>query len=277
MQFNHDNQDVHLFYKNKKITINSGSYTEMQLTDEELLNYSSAILKYNQSIGRISSDELQPDDLKISKAKSLNDINSSVPFYKYISQGDYEKYYSQGSFQLGTSKYYREIEKKQSRDGFEGFNISVLQINDIQIPISLFHCNNYLIFCGTSNNSNDYMQHKFGQIEMEITNTGSFASDMAISLGALNYTISFVEYTNAKVVKSDKIQVTNLKENEIMQNEDVLDLLLTTSLYPSLYVKPNMFSPEQELRIVFEMPNNFEGPHHFYDKTLLSHIKFNNL
>ena len=91
MNYNHDDQGVQLFYKNKKIIINSLAKTEVPLTDDELLNYAGAMLKFNQDLGRISSDELQPKNLQISNAKSLYEIQCSVPFYKYISQFDFYK------------------------------------------------------------------------------------------------------------------------------------------------------------------------------------------
>ena len=145
MTFNHDNQGISINYKNKNIILNGAAVTAEFLTDEEILAFSIAFLKFNQTPGRISTKELKPSDLKISGTKELKDIHNPLPFYKYISKENYEKFYSKGHFQLGTSKYYRDIERIESKDGFEGYNISVLQVNNSHIPITLFRCNNYLI------------------------------------------------------------------------------------------------------------------------------------
>jgi hypothetical protein len=275
LEFTHDNEGIHIKYKNKYLLLNGCAISKELLNDDEILRFSKIILKFNQEIGRISSSELQSEELKISTPKKLRDIHNPVPFYKYISRHDYCKYYSKGHFQLGSSKYYRDIERNESRDGFEGYNISILQVNNFQIPITLFRCNNYLIFCGTSIKSSNYLQQKFGAVEMEILDSASFASNMAKTIGALDFTIAEVEYSNCKIAKSEHISIDQFSPEAFIQNEEIIELLLSTSLYPSLYVKPEIFHPEKELRIVFEMPDDYPSSFRFNDANLLDQIKFN--
>ena len=275
MEFNHDKEGVHIKYKNKNLILNGAAVIKELLNDDQLLSFSKIVLRFNQAIGRISNRELKPEELKISETKQLRDIHKPVPFYKYISKHDYDEYFSKGYFQLGTSKYYRDIERNESKDGFEGFNISILQVNNSQIPITLFRCNNYLIFCGTSIKSSGYMHQKFGEVEMEIQDSASFATNLAKTIGAIDYTIANVEYTNSKIVKSKHINIDRFSPEDFIHREDIIELLLLTSLYPSLYVKPKMFHPENELRIVFEMPDDYPTCHRFHDLTLLNHMGFN--
>jgi hypothetical protein len=275
MTFNHNNEGITINYKNKNIILNDLAVAEGLLTDDELLKYSEIILKFDQRLGKISTVELKPSDLKIGVTKELKDIHNPLPFYKYISKKDYETFYSKGHFQLGTSKYYRDIERKESKDGFEGYNISVLQVNNSHIPITLFRCNNYLILCGSSVKSAEYMYDKFGEVEMEIQDSELFAKNIAKSIGALNYTIANVEYNNAKIAKSKHINIEQFSPQDFIHKEEIIELILSTSLYPSLYVKPKMFQQENELRIVFEMPNDYPTCYNFQDETLLNHINFN--
>jgi hypothetical protein len=275
MTFNHNNEGITINYKNKNIILNDLAVAEGLLTDDELLKYSEIILKFDQRLGKISTVELKPSDLKIGVTKELKDIHNPLPFYKYISKKDYETFYSKGHFQLCTSKYYRDIERKESKDGFEGYNISVLQVNNSHIPITLFRCNNYLILCGSSVKSAEYMYDKFGEVEMEIQDSELFAKNIAKSIGALNYTIANVEYNNAKIAKSKHINIEQFSPQDFIHKEEIIELILSTSLYPSLYVKPKMFQQENELRIVFEIPNDYPTCYNFQDVTLLNHINFN--
>ncbi|MFN9320380.1 MAG: hypothetical protein ACK58Q_07325, partial [Chitinophagales bacterium] len=84
-----------------------------------------------------------------------------------------------------------------------------------------------------------------------------------------------VEYTNSKIAKSKHINIDRFSPKDFIHNEEIIELLISTSLYPSLYVKPEMFHPENELRIVFEMPDDYPTCHRFKDETLLDQINFN--
>lgn len=118
------------------------------------------------------------------------------------------------------------------------------------------------------------MHQQFGEVEMEIVDSAAFATNMAKSIGALNFTIAKVEYTNSKIAKSEHISIDQFSGEDFLHREEIIELLLSTSLYPSLYVKPKMFYLENELRIVFEMPDDYPTYHRFKDETLLNHIKF---
>lgn len=275
MAFEHDSNGVHVKYKNKTLLINGAVVTNTLLNDDELIQFSKEILTFNQILGRISSTELNPNDLKMSESVEISDINITVPLLKYISRKDYNEYISRGHFQLGSSKYYRDIEKTEARDGFEGHSISILQVNNSQIPITLFRCDNYLIFCGTHKRSTGYLNEKFGEVEMEISDTHSFATRIAKTIGAIGFTVGKVEYTNSKISKSKHINVEPFAPQDFIHREDIIELLLSISIYPSLFVKPKIFEEENELRIIFEMSNDHPTCYRFTDVTLLEEIKFN--
>lgn len=263
-----------IIHNGKTILINSsGIFDSLSTNDNDLIIASKLLFNFNQSIERISADKLIQSDLKIEESKYLNEINNPTPLFKYISKADYENFISKGYFQLGSSQYYREIEKEESRDKLEGFSISILNVNNYKIPITLFRCNNYLIFCGTTTRSNDYMNKKFGEVEIKISDSFSFASKIAKSIGAKGFTIGKVEYSNSKIYKSNHLITQPFEPQDFIHNQDVLDLLLSVSLYPSLFVKPKMFENEKETRIIFEMNNDYPTCHRFLDKSLLSEIQ----
>lgn len=275
MNFTHDNEGLYIKHRNNSILINGIGISSPPLTDEEMLNFSKALLAFNQNLGRISSTELKPDDLKISKSKKLLDIHNPQPIFKYISKTIYDKYISKGQFQLGSSQYYREIEKNESRDNFEGFSITFLNINDLQIPISLFRCSNYLIFCGSAKKSSEYLKEKFGNVEMKICDSLSFGNKIAKLIGAKSFIIGKVEYSNSKICKSNNFLTNSfINPQDFINQSDVIEFLLSESLYPSMFVKPKMFEDEDEIRIIFEMQDDFTLPHNFTDLKLLDEIEF---
>ena len=54
MEFTHDNEGIHIKYKNKYLILNGAAVTKELLSDDELLSFSKEFLKFNQAIGRIS-------------------------------------------------------------------------------------------------------------------------------------------------------------------------------------------------------------------------------
>lgn len=50
---------------------------------------------------------------------------------------------------------------------------------------------------------------------------------------------------------------------------DYFDILYDNMFYPALFVKPEPFSSENEVRIVFEMPKDYMKPLSFENKGLL--------
>lgn len=62
-------------------------------------------------------------------------------------------------------------------------------------------------------------------------------------------------------------------ENNILTSQ-FFDILKEHSLFSSLFVKPESFSPENEIRIIFEMAKDYRKPHQFENKEILNYIKF---
>ena len=73
MEFTHDNEGIHIKYKNKYLILNGAAVTKELLSDDELLSFSKEFLKFNQAIGRISNKEVQPEELKITLMSILYD------------------------------------------------------------------------------------------------------------------------------------------------------------------------------------------------------------
>ncbi len=85
-----------------------------------------------------------------------------------------------------------------------------------------------------------------------------------------------VLYTNSKISKSKHINVEPFVPQDFINREDKIELLLSISIYLSLFVKPKIFEEENELRIIFEMPNDHPTCYIFTYLNLLSEIiKFN--
>ena len=74
---------------------------------------------------------------------------SNEPLYKYVSDSTW-KYLSEGSFQLGTAKYYRETPNINVQDRREGASIFHLAHKDDQLNVGIVSGMNCALFCGTS-------------------------------------------------------------------------------------------------------------------------------
>jgi hypothetical protein len=128
----------------------------------------------------------------------------------------------------------------------------------------------------TRTKSNNSTAHKeqFGQMELYFPDTKSFAESICKSINARRYFIQNVEYSTLKsYVSKQPIINPNIKINHIL-TPPYFDILAEHMLYPSLFVKPESFEVENEVRIVFEMEKDHFKPYKFNSELLLEHIKY---
>jgi hypothetical protein len=87
-------------------------------------------------------------------------------------------------------------------------------------------------------------------------------------------------YGDLKIFRINTLKSIRLSRDEPPGNFDpnliddrVFDLLYDKSFLPSLFMKPTRFSIEEELRLVFEMPQDVPDVLRIAEKSLLKHIE----
>lgn len=269
----HSYHGLHIPFNGKYVTIMSAAMFKCRLTDKEIVQVAHGLIRYNQSLGRLSRREMKPRDFKIGPALTTNSLKSERIFTKYITRTDYESYYSKGIFQLGNSKYYRNIENQKSRDGFEGFNCTFLDVNAKHLPIIFFQCNNYLLLCGSYDDNSDYLTGQFGAVKMIIKDIDGFCNKLKTTLQATSFIHGSVIYSNARIYKSKPVAVIE-PIDDLLRNYQLIRFAIDNAVLPSLFVKPEMFSNENEFRLAFEMPKDHDLPYRIENTDLLQYIEF---
>lgn len=199
----------------------------------------------------------------------INDLT----FYKFISKDTYENFIRKGKFQLGSLKYYRAIERAESRDEKEGFCNLIFENHNRQFFSSAISGFNYFILCGTHKlDEKKYMSKNFGDYVLKIKNINSFANSIKKAIGAQDWNIQKVSYSD---FKAHKVQ-TDLQNFEGANPElstEIFKLINKHSVFPSIFIKPNVFQPENELRLAFRMDKNVKPKLNFDNKGLLDYIE----
>ena len=200
------------------------------------------------------------------------DLNG-LTFYKFVSKEIYDNYICKGKHQLGSLKFYREIEKKESKDEKEGFcNLIILSL-DRQIFTSVISGFNYYLFCGSKNlDQFDYMVKNFGDIILKIENISSFANKIQKSIGAKSWQLKRIIYSDYKAYRVYQV-VEDINGASPNLSEEMFRYLQKYSVLPSIFCKPTCFSPENELRLVFEMDKNVKKKLSFDNLGLLDEIE----
>jgi hypothetical protein len=104
-----------------------------------------------------------------------------------------------GQFQLGTNEYYRTAENERIRDIQEGFTTLLIETKDRQVYSSVIGGKNYYVYCMTEQETSETsMQSSFGQSLVKITSLRSFARAIAKSLGAKNFHMYKINYSDRK-------------------------------------------------------------------------------
>lgn len=203
---------------------------------------------------------------------SANSIQNKLIFRKFISRDTYENYVKNGSFQLGSLKKYREIERKESRDELEGYTQMVLNTESRQISVLAISGFNQYVLCGTDSEENlEYMSNNFGEVMLEITNIDSFANKIKDLIGAKSWVINKVQYTNLKQIILEN-QVLNWDFRDCL-HPNLFELIYEPSFFPSVFSKMHSFNKENEVRLAFEMDHDVDWDRTVTDKSLLEDVK----
>lgn len=198
---------------------------------------------------------------------------SGLSFYKFISKATYENFLKKGKFQLGSLKFYREIENLNSRDEKEGFSNLLINSGNRSIFTSVIAGFNHYIFCGRdTNDKSNIMSNKFGDICLKIKNIKAFADKIKKSIGAKNWTIKKVTYSDFKAYSTNQL-ITDLKGVSPDLSDEFFNYLIQYSFLPSIFCKPTCFSTENELRLTFEMDKNVKKKMNFDNLGLLDQIE----
>jgi hypothetical protein len=215
-------------------------------------------------------------------AEKFPDLDE-VEFYKFLPPTSLE-YYRSGSFQFGSTQFYRDIENQNSRDRMEGFANIVFQSPKHVWAMSLASGYNFGVFCGTSSlTMRDEMSKRFGPHIIRIKNLRAFAEEVQSLLGARRFYFNHVSYNDLKMFRTRTLQTLRLSQDDPPGDFDpnlvtdaVFDLLYKNSFLPSLFMKPTRFLTENELRLVFEMPADIPAPHvlRLVNPNLVKHIEF---
>lgn len=273
LKFEKNDTGSYVLYNNKKIIF--GTFLmilkrDKHFTDYQLLRLAKDNLRAYCTSKKLSSPSIR--NFKVVSAKEI--INDYTPFYKYVQPDIFEKYIKNGNWQLGTIEQYRTIENSKQRDEFEGFCFLHLNINNHIVGTNLITGFNYLILCGTKEDNSSFHKTNFGEKVLYFADVKTFAERVCKIVKAKKYYIHNVEYNTLKsYVSNDKIY------NKYLELENLLappffDIISQHILYPSLFVKPENFKQENEVRIVFELDNDCFEPYKFEDKSLLNYFKY---
>jgi hypothetical protein len=270
LKFSQEN-GLSVTYNNKKIqfgnfigilkrNIDLTDYEHVELAKHNLKTYYS-----HKKLPFITTKKLAP-------IYSKQFINNYSPFYKYVQPEIYENFISKGKWQLGTVEQYRTIENAKQRDDFVGFSFLTLNINNHLICISFISSFNYLILSGTKSANSTFHKTSFGEKMLYIPDIKSFAEVICKEINAKKFFIQDVEYNSLKYyIVKDRIydQYIDLRN---LFTPPFFDRVIEHTFYPSLFVKPEGFRHENEVRIVFEMECDCFEPYKFEQLRLVNYI-----
>lgn len=273
LKFHHNKKGVNARYNKKKFLLGTLliGHQNTSFTEKEYLDSSKNVLDFECSVRGYPKYGSSLNQLIHSKSI----INNFGPFYKYVNKNIFKNKILNGNWQLGNVHQYRTIENIKQRDEFEGFSFLNLNINN---HIVSQVCNagfNYLILCGTQSKNSSNLKEQFGEQELFFPDVKSFAEDVSKEINAIRYFIQKIEYNTLKSYYNPKVYLNpmiNVTDNILTPK--YFDILYENLIYPSLFVKPEAFKDENEVRIIFEMPKDYNKPYKFKNKSLLKHIEF---
>lgn len=272
LKFKHEKDIVIAYYRNRKFIIGFTSILNQgaDFTDLQYQAMSIAAHKFycsKKGIPEYSVKSMTPIKSKIIK-------NDFSPFYKYVPINIFNDFIKKGKWQLGNIEQYRTIENKKQRDEFEGHSFINLKINNHVVSTICSSGFNYLVFCGTRMSNSDLHKNQFGEKLLYFPNVKSFADSVLKTINAKKYYVHNVEYNTLKFYMNENdISNPNIAIENIL-TEDYFELLSENLLYPSLFVKPEPFKPENEVRIIFEMGKDHFKPYKLENKGLLDYVEY---
>jgi len=254
----------------------------VDFSEVDLKNYSKITIDFLSSIFNFENKIKPLNVIDESPVFNLRDFEILNPeyLYKYVSKNS-ASYYQKGIFQVGSTGYFRTMENLKARDELEGLAfVSCLTNNRVANSIIYLGFNHY-IFCCTDQNNNELSEYhisNFGSVLLKIK-TEPFLRKMAKRLGATSYKIIRVKYANAKLIQSQtSVDLTPELSSNFSSNQmqTLFMNMISECTTPCLALKPKWFSPENEIRIIFELPYNVNEniPRRFENKSLVKYIDF---
>jgi hypothetical protein len=271
LQFTNLEHELFATYKNRKIIF--GNIIMIGKKNASLTDYQHIRLAKDNLKSYCSTKKIPyKSGKKIIPIYSKSIVNNYTPFYKYVQTEVFDEFILKGKWQLGTIEQYRTIENIKQRDVFEGFSFLNLNINHHFIGITFISGFNYLILCGTRSANSDYHKTNFGEKILHFKNVRSFADSIMQTIKAKQYFIQDIEYNSTKYcIAKDKIHDERIDLRNLF-TPPFFDKIFENITYPSIFVKPEEFQQENEVRIVFEMEKDYFDPYQFENKNLLNMI-----
>lgn len=243
------------------------------LSDEDLSKFGLAALQYVRSVKQVTGHSPQESTIRKFILADFEPFQERY-VYKYT-PSKYLDHYRHGRVKLGTLRHYHTIEKRQVQDPLEGYTI--LKINSKEndcVSLTIAGLNQF-IFCCTDNlqfgdNPNQDMQTNFGDALIKI-DIHSFAKKIQHSIKARGYKIYKVKYANAKCFELTIPTFRWTPGTPFMWQ--LYSPLRDCGYIPNLFIKPEQFSPESEIRISFDMPRDVHDPIEVTNKGLLKNIE----
>jgi hypothetical protein len=256
-----------------------------RLSSQENLAYARAVYQFLDGVSPRAPIDYQSGSVLI--GADFPEV-SDAEFYKYLSHGTWG-YVKDGSFQFGSAAYYRSTPNMNIRDEREGAGTFHLTSGPQQLNMTLTSGFDAAIFCGTGGIGDRALIHKkFGERLIRIRPVRRFAELVARRIGARNFEIRDVIYTD---FKSYQIELPGINDAiDILRAENPRGDLTERSGHklnkrffeqfhrigklPSLFTKPRAYAVERERRIIFDLPRDLDLPQiRLSDPSLLKFIE----
>jgi hypothetical protein len=258
LKFQHDKNGVIAIWKNKKFVLGYLSILKESedFSDIELSEYAQIVLDL-QCVWRGFPKHKVTDQQIFTNSLIQNDYS---PIYKYVQPEIFDNFIKKGKWQLGCINQYRAIENQKQRDQFEGYSFINMIINNHMVSAVCNSGFDYLIFSGTDRKNSEFHMNQFGERKISIPNVKSFAEALKKAVNAKRYFIHKVAYSSLKAYINRSCIWDSAISIENILVEPFFARLKDNLLYPSLFVKPEAFRDECEVRIVFEMDRDYNKP-----------------
>jgi|GEM_PF-2680856 hypothetical protein len=261
-------------YTHKKISILiqiiSVTKEGAKFSNEQIKALIKSVSTYINSVDKLDNSKELFGEININPK---NENIENLTFYKYISKSTCDNFISKGKFQFGSLKYYREIERDESRDEKEGYSNLVFENLDRQFFTSVISGFNYYILCGTNTLTHEeYMSDQFGDYVMKIKNIKSFAESVKKSIGAKSWACQKVNYSDFKsnIIRTE---LDNFEGAKPDLSPEIFELIKNNSIDSSVFTKPTSFESENEVRLIFEMDKNSKKKLNIVNQGLLDNIE----
>ena len=116
------------------------------------------------------------------------------------------------------------------------------------------------------------MTENFGDYVLKIKSISSFANSIKTAIGAKAWKLQRVYYNDFKALKI-KTDLQHFEGANPELSKEIFELIQEHSVFPSIFMKPNIFKPENELRLAFKMDKNVKPKLNFDNKGLLGYIE----